>query len=228
MYRFFGQMTNKHIVAEVERGVLNTGYVDELRALHEKIEKTNQDFIKRNLELQDIQEQLRQLASNDSLTGLHNRRYILERVEEKLPEIRRYHLDCCFVLMDIDHFKDVNDNYGHKVGDDVLKAVAHILEGAVRQGDIVARYGGEEFLLFLPMTELESAHVLVERVRLALEQHPHATDQEGEVMTVTASFGVAQHWVQDAAEKTIARADKALYEAKEAGRNRIVMSANPE
>lgn len=223
---FFGWMTNKYILGQIESSVLNTGYIDELRALNTKIETTNQDFVKRNLELQDIQKQLQALAAHDALTGLYNRRYILERIEEKLPEIRRHQLDCCFVMLDVDYFKDVNDRFGHLAGDDVLKTVAHILAAGVRQGDIVARYGGEEFLIFLPMTELASAQVLVERLRLALEQHTHHLD--GEDLTVTASFGIAQHGIQDSADKTIGFADKALYQAKVAGRNYVATAPSPE
>jgi len=106
-----------------------------------------------------------------------------------------------------------------------LKVFAQILISGVRQGDIVARYGGEEFLIFLPMTELESAKILVERLRIALEQHAHKI--ENEWLTVTASFGIAQHEIHDSSDKTISRADKALYQAKEAGRNCIVVSPNP-
>ncbi len=220
----FGWMTNKYILGQVEHRLLNDGYVEELKALHQKIEKTNEDFVKRNLELQDIQAQLEMLAAHDVLTGLYNRRYILERIEEKLPEVKRHQLDCCFVIMDIDYFKDVNDHYGHIAGDDVLKVVAQLLVNGVRQGDIVARYGGEEFLIFLPMTELESAKVLVERLRVTLEQYQHKIDNE--IVTVTASFGIAQHEINDTADRTIARADKALYQAKESGRNRIALSVS--
>lgn len=222
----FGWMTSKYIVGQVEHQLLNDGYIDELRALHDKVEKTNEDFVKRNLELQDIQSQLERLAARDVLTGLYNRRYILERIEEKLPEIKRHQLDCCFVVMDVDYFKDVNDNYGHVAGDDVLKAVSQVLVNGVRQGDIVARYGGEEFLIFLPMTELESAQVLVERLRVALEEYVH--DIDNEKVIVTASFGIAQHAVNDSSDRTIARADKALYQAKMAGRNRIALSPDAE
>jgi len=220
----FGWMMAGYIHKHAETRLLNLGYIDELRALNEKLEKTNEDFIKRNLELQDIQEQLKMLASNDALTGLYNRRYILERIEEKLPEIRRYQLDCCFVLMDIDHFKDVNDHYGHVAGDEVLKAVSQTLTSGVRQGDIVARYGGEEFLLFLPMTDIEAAQILVERLRLALEKAEHVLEYDK--LKVTASFGIAQHDIHDSADRTIAKADKALYLAKEAGRNCIMPSPN--
>lgn len=222
----FGWMTNKSIIALVENKLMNESYVDQLQALNDKIERTNEDFVKRNLELQDIQEQLKLLASHDALTGLHNRRYILERIEEKLPEIRRHQLDCCFVIMDIDYFKDVNDDYGHEAGDDVLKAVAQILVSGVRQGDIVARYGGEEFLIFLPMTDLSSAEILVERLRAAIEAHTHDVDHDE--LTVTASFGLAQHEIHDSADRTIARADKALYKAKVGGRNRVALSPNPD
>lgn len=218
----FGWTMSQYILGQVEHRLLNDGYVEELRALHGKIEKTNESFVKRNLELQDIQEQLKMLAAHDVLTGLYNRRYILERIEEKLPEIKRYQLDCCFVIMDIDHFKDVNDHYGHIGGDDVLKAVAQLLKNGVRQGDIVARYGGEEFLLFLPMTDLGAAQILVERLRITLEEHVHLIGKDS--LKVTASFGIAQHEVHDSTDKSIARADKALYKAKEAGRNRIVIS----
>ncbi len=220
----FGWLMSQHVRSQVEYRLLNVGYVEELRTLNDKLAKTNESFIKRNLELQDTQEQLKMLAANDVLTGLFNRRYILERIEEKLPEVRRYQLDCCFVLLDIDHFKDVNDNYGHVAGDEVLKAVSQLLSNGVRQGDIVARYGGEEFLLFLPMTDLEAAQILVERLRLALEKHEHVVDNES--LKVTASFGIAQHEIHDSADRTIARADKALYEAKEAGRNCIVTVPN--
>jgi diguanylate cyclase (GGDEF)-like protein len=222
----FGWMTNKYILGQVEHSLLNDGYVDELRALHEKVEKTNEDFVKRNLELQDIQEQLKLLAAHDVLTGLYNRRYILERIEEKLPEIKRHQLDCCFVVMDVDYFKDVNDNYGHVAGDDVLKAISQVLVNGIRQGDIVARYGGEEFLIFLPITELESARVLVERLRSAIENNVHYI--ENEKVIVTASFGIAQHEVNDSVDRTIARADKALYQAKMAGRNCIALSPSAE
>lgn len=220
----FGWMMNQYVLGQVENRLLNEDYVEELRTLNSKIEKTNEDFVKRNLELQDIQEQLKMLAAHDVLTGLFNRRYILERIEEKLPEVRRYQLDCCFVIMDIDHFKQVNDHFGHNAGDDVLKTVAQLLTNGIRQGDIVARYGGEEFLLFLPMTGLDDAEVLVERLRITLEEHPHIV--EDDTLKVTASFGIAKHDIHDTAEKSIARADKALYKAKETGRNRTVTSPN--
>jgi diguanylate cyclase (GGDEF)-like protein len=222
---FFGWMTNKYILGQIEHRLLNATYIEELRALNDKVEKTNQDFIKRNVELQDMQKQLQILATFDELTGLHNRRYILERMEEKLPEIRRHQLDCCLVVMDVDHFKNVNDVYGHSAGDEVLRTLAQILTRELRQGDIFARYGGEEFLIMLPMTELASAEALVERLRQAIQQQTFMF--EGEVVSVTASFGLTQHAVHDTVDKVIDRADKALYQAKLSGRNRTVIIPRP-
>ena len=223
---YFGWLTNKYVLGQIENRLLNGTYIDELRALNEKVEANNQDFVKRNVELQDMQKRLQSLASHDELTGLHNRRYILERIEEKLPEIRRHQLNFCLMMMDVDHFKSVNDEFGHVAGDDVLRTTGHILTRELRQGDIVARYGGEEFLMLLPMTELSSAEMLVERLRSTIEKQTYTF--EGKRVSITASFGITQYAQQDTADRMIDRADKALYQAKLAGRNRVVSIAKPE
>ena len=222
----FAKLNNKYILEDVENKLLNSGYIDELRTLNDKIETTNQDFIKRNVELQDMQKQLQLLAARDGLTGLYNRRHILERIEEKLPEISRHQLNFCLVMMDIDHFKNVNDEFGHGAGDEVLRTTAQILAQQLRQGDMVARYGGEEFLMLLPMTELSSATLLVERLRAGIEKQTYQF--EGTTISVTASFGITQHAPQDSADKMIDRADKALYQAKLAGRNCVKVISKPE
>ncbi|MGQ0442505.1 MAG: GGDEF domain-containing protein [Methylophilaceae bacterium] len=222
---FFGWMTNQYILGQIENRLLNATYIDELRALNDKIEAANQDFIRRNLELQTMQKQLQLLASHDELTGLFNRRHILERIEEKLPEIRRHQLNCCFVMMDVDHFKSVNDQFGHIAGDEVLKTTAQILMRELRQGDVLARYGGEEFLIMLPMTELVSAQALVERLRSAIEKQTYTF--EGTSIFVTASFGISEYRLQDNVDRMIDRADKAMYEAKLAGRNCIRLMPKP-
>jgi diguanylate cyclase (GGDEF)-like protein len=223
---FFGWMSNKYILGLVENRLLNQTYIDELRTLNDKIEANNQDFIKRNVELQDMQKRLQMLASHDELTGLFNRRYVLERIEDKLPQIRRHQLNFCIMMMDVDHFKNVNDEYGHAAGDDVLRTTAEILTRELRQDDIVARYGGEEFLMLLPMTELSSAEMLVERLRRTIEKQTYLF--EGSVISVTASFGITQYALNDTADKMIDRADKALYQAKLAGRNCVKVIAKPD
>jgi diguanylate cyclase (GGDEF)-like protein len=223
---FFGWMSNKYILGLVENRLLNQTYIDELRTLNDKIETNNQDFIKRNVELQDMQKRLQMLASHDELTGLFNRRYVLERIEEKLPQIKRHQLNFCIMIMDVDHFKNVNDEYGHAAGDDVLRTTAEILTRELRQDDIVARYGGEEFLMLLPMTELSSAEMLVERLRSTIEKQSYIF--EGIRISVTASFGITQYALNDTADKMIDRADKALYQAKLAGRNCVKVIAKPD
>jgi diguanylate cyclase (GGDEF)-like protein len=223
---YFGWMSNKYILGLVENRLLNQTYIDELRTLNEKIETNNQDFIKRNVELQDMQKRLQMLASHDELTGLFNRRYVLERIEEKLPQIKRHQLNFCIMIMDVDHFKNVNDEYGHAAGDDVLRTTAEILTRELRQDDIVARYGGEEFLMLLPMTELSSAEMLVERLRSTIEKQTYLF--EGVRISVTASFGITQYALNDTADKMIDRADKALYQAKLAGRNCVKVIAKPD
>ncbi len=223
---FFGWKTNKYILGQIENHLLNATYIDELRMLNDKVEANNQDFVKRNVELQDMQKRLQMLATHDELTGLHNRRYVLERIAEKLPEIRRHQLHFCLMLMDVDHFKSVNDEFGHAAGDDVLRVIAQVLTRELRQGDIVARYGGEEFLMLLPMTELGSAESLVERLRGTIEKQTYIF--EGTKISVTASFGLTQYALNDSADKMIDRADKALYQAKLAGRNCIKVIATPE
>jgi diguanylate cyclase (GGDEF)-like protein len=223
---FFGWMSNKYILGLVENRLLNQTYIDELRTLNEKIETNNQDFIKRNVELQDMQKRLQMLASHDELTGLFNRRYVLERIEEKLPQIKRHQLNFCIMIMDVDHFKNVNDEYGHAAGDDVLRTTAEILTRELRQDDIVARYGGEEFLMLLPMTELSSAEMLVERLRSTIEKQTYLFEDVR--ISVTASFGITQYALNDTADKMIDRADKALYQAKLAGRNCVKVIAKPD
>lgn len=223
---YFGHIIHQYILGQAENRLLNATYIDELRALNEKIELNNKDFVQRNLEMQEMQSKLQLLATYDELTGLHNRRYILERITEKLPEIRRHQLDCCVVIMDVDHFKQVNDKYGHAAGDDVLRTTAQVLTRELRHGDVIARYGGEEFLILLPMTELASARLLVERLRSIIEKQIHLL--EGKKATVTASFGITQFYSQDTADKMIDRADKALYQAKMAGRNCVKVIAKPD
>lgn len=167
-------------------------------------------------------EKLNNQATHDELTGLYNRRYILQRLENALQDTWRYQTACSIALIDIDHFKLVNDRYGHGIGDLVLKGFAARIQEELRQGDIFARYGGEEFLLVLPMTELEAATRLVDRLRKNVEDNP--TIHEPVAIHIQCSFGVAQLHPDEAVHNCIARADEALYRAKESGRNRVELS----
>jgi diguanylate cyclase (GGDEF)-like protein len=161
-----------------------------------------------------------QLAHLDPLTGLNNRRSFYEKAEPLWSTAQRKRRDASVISIDIDLFKQINDTHGHVHGDETLTAIAAVLTGSIRQGDVLARWGGEEFIVFLPETNLREAVALAERLRTAIAQIriPHAT---GETM-VTASFGVAQ---KDAAHATldalISAADAYLYQSKQHGRDKV-------
>jgi two-component system cell cycle response regulator len=162
-------------------------------------------------------------ALTDPLTGLHNRRGLEGRAEALHFRPGVVPITQVWIMVDIDHFKRVNDTYGHEAGDEVLKGVAEALRSTARGADLVARFGGEEFVLVLPDTSAELAVRIAERLRLAVEAL--STDVGGQVIRVTASFGVAQRAAQDSQLEVLERADAALYSSKKDGRNRVTMSA---
>ena len=165
-------------------------------------------------------ELLQRLAVTDSLTQLANRRHAVESANLEIKKAQRQGLPLSFVLMDLDHFKEINDSYGHEKGDLVLQQVASALRQLCRQTDIVSRFGGEEFLVILSGTDLRGAEASSEKIRKALDEDVHG-DFAG-IPRVTASFGVAQWHASEADFKdTLRRADRALYQAKRKGRNCI-------
>lgn len=172
-------------------------------------------------ELKKTNHRLTEASNTDPLTGLYNRRYLMEFLECQLARSGRTQEPLSLLMIDIDHFKGVNDTYGHQVGDSVLKSVADVATASLRCYDIATRYGGEEFVLVLPGTELSGATIVAERVREAVQAitfHPPY-----EALTVMASIGIAtlSSTQVDSIEDLLNRADEALYRAKEAGRNRI-------
>ncbi len=171
--------------------------------------------------LEEAYRELEMLANTDVLTGLPNRRFLLDRLREETVEADRFGRPMAFVLLDIDHFKRVNDDYGHMVGDEVLRQVGRILQSGLRRYDMAARFGGEEFAMLLPGTRLEAACAAAERVRRRFAAN-EVEIAEGEILRVTASFGVAERGDGEPVEELIRRADDALYRAKDAGRDRVV------
>ncbi len=166
------------------------------------------------------EEELQRLAVTDPLTGLPNRRHFLQIAEKETAWSLRYKHPLSVIVMDLDHFKKVNDVHGHAKGDEVLVEIANVCLNAVRGSDVFARFGGEEFAALLPMTTLSQSEALGHRLRHLVAEAGVKSD-EG-MVRVTASFGVAQFIADDEEiEQSLARADKALYEAKEAGRNRV-------
>lgn len=180
-------------------------------------QKTRKQLEMRNAELDELNQKLRVMAIHDHLTGLYNRHFMVDQLERQRELFVRHGNICSIVLFDIDHFKQINDRYGHAVGDDVLVAFSRRIEGLLRQGDALGRYGGEEFVLVLPMTDLMAALQLAERIRIAMAGSP--VIRQPEEITVTASFGVAQLEQGETADDWLVRADQALYRAKAHGRN---------
>jgi len=162
----------------------------------------------------------------DHLIGIHNRRYLDRRTDEEISRARRYDTQLSLLLLDIDHFKIVNDNYGHQIGDRVLMSLGQMLFREVRDTDIVARYGGEEIAVLAPQTSVASAIELAERLRRSVEKSimvPANEYEKRQAITITVSIGVAglDKEIVDH-QSLIHRADKALYGAKQQGRNRVV------
>ncbi|MES2917456.1 MAG: GGDEF domain-containing protein [Pseudomonadota bacterium] len=168
------------------------------------------------------------ISRTDALTGIHNRRSILELLDKEIARTRRHGPPLAVVILDLDHFKSVNDTRGHPTGDRVLQHTAAVLQRTVRQCDAIGRYGGEEFLLLLPDTSLEGAQVLAERCRERLAAEIIADDQ-GQPFSISGSFGLAcnEHCYELAAGVLIKAADDALYRAKHGGRNRVEGVAPP-
>lgn len=175
-------------------------------------------------ELQEAVQTVRQMATNDMLTGVLNRRVMTDLAESELKLLERTSAPLCLALIDIDHFKRVNDLFGHHAGDVVLKGVAQHAQTQLRQVDKLARWGGEEFLLMLPRVNDVEAMAALERLRQATED---LSFEEHGGLKVTFSAGIARAKPGETLEHLIERADEALYEAKHQGRNRCVL-AKPE
>lgn len=164
----------------------------------------------------------------DPLIGIYNRRHFDRRLTEEIAVSKRYDLPLSMLMLDIDHFKSINDKYGHQVGDLVLKNLGRVILKVVRETDIVARYGGEEIAVVLPLTPVDSAANLAERLRKAIEQFiivPADENKGSKALTMTVSIGVAGLDERVTENRVlIENTDKALYKAKQMGRNRVVVS----
>jgi len=167
---------------------------------------------------------LYELAMVDGLTGLFMRRYFDARIEEEIERSKRYGTPFSVVMMDVDNFKQLNDEHGHLIGDRVLKSISNVVKAQMRGVDTAARYGGEEIAMILPRTDMLNAYNVGERIRSAIAEQRVTTDSEPpKVVSVTASFGIASYPETKAAdgEDLVRRADRALYRAKKTGKNRV-------
>ena len=163
------------------------------------------------------------LAITDGLTGLHNRRYFEDRLDEEIQRSRRYDRPMSIIMIDIDFFKQFNDTCGHLKGDDVLRQLSHILQDHSRETDITARYGGEEFVMILPETSLESSRMLGERIRKAVDEVVFEGEERIPAKNLTVSVGVSCLTDDEGGYDALDRADRALYKSKQAGKNLVTV-----
>lgn len=192
--------------------------IEELNEHRELLEK---EVKERTYELEQANKKLDLISRTDELTQLPNRRDMHKTIEKEVDRANRFRKAFSIIFIDIDHFKDVNDTYGHAAGDAVLKSVASTIRSLLRKYDVLARYGGEEFLTLLPETELKDAAHVAERFRKQIENQTIFFG--GQEIKVTITLGVAQFDSGLGAERCIQLADKALYEGKEHGRNRVIL-----
>jgi len=220
-----GSGSEEVAVQSLQKGAV--GYLPKSKLSTEKLAETIDDAMKRWRQIQQgraNQEELERLANIDSLTGLLNRGAILRKLSEQMKHAKRYRDELSLSLLDIDHFKKVNDQYGHLTGDDVLEQVAILMWQNIRDADIIGRYGGEEFIIILPRTDLSSALNVAERVRKMIEASK-MKDPEGNMFGITVSQGISIYKLGEDEHSLISRADNALYKAKGNGRNRVETSA---
>lgn len=213
----------KHVVDALQK---ETGeMLIRSRNLEERLKSTTSeiDLLRRNLE------EVRREAMTDALTGIANRKYFDIHLRTSVLHAMENGAPLTLVLVDIDHFKKFNDNYGHQTGDDVLRLVAHTLASNIKGRDTAARYGGEEFGIILPDTMLETGRILAEKIRTSISSKRFRKKQTGEELSsITISLGLAQYRPGEALVDFIQRSDDALYQAKRTGRNKAVLETELE
>ena len=168
-------------------------------------------------------------ATLDALTGFYNRRQLEVRIKQEVSNAKRQHAPLCGIMTDIDYFKHVNDTYGHAAGDLVLKTIAKVIRGQLREYDIAGRYGGEEFSILLPFTKINEAQMVAERLRQTVENKvidisKVAPECENKNIKITLSLGIYEIKENDSDDDLMKKADKALYQAKNTGRNKVVIN----
>jgi len=208
---------NRFIHAGRENEVLSGALQQSNKELLAFSNTLEQQISQRTSELELANRKLEEIASHDSLTGLINRRGLAIFIEQMIQQHRREGSPFCLSIIDLDHFKQVNDNYGHDAGDLVLLEVAKLMKLIIRSQDTVVRWGGEEFLILLPRTTLKGAEETANKLRTAIKNKMF----DGLPLRITATFGIAQFTDKESFEVCLKRADQALYEGKENGRDRV-------
>ena len=239
-YESLDELKNKNIINAYKEPAQRASFVSQLKE-HGRVDNIEMNLLTKNKEQRVIQisahiegniisgtclditkriemeKNLEKLATTDKLTGIYNRHKFDEIFKAEIGRALRYKTPLALIMFDIDHFKDVNDNYGHNVGDKVLQAITDIVKSNIRDTDIFARWGGEEFVILSPQTQRESAVALAQKLRKAIESFLFV-----QKLTLTCSFGMAFYKENESRDNFIKTADDALYQAKKQGRNRVV------
>ncbi|WP_286239323.1 sensor domain-containing diguanylate cyclase [Neptuniibacter halophilus] len=176
---------------------------------------------KAEFELREREQLYKHLSITDSLTNLHNSRHFYSQLEQMVETARRYHHGFALCFFDLDNFKQLNDNFGHLMGDKVLETFGVLIRSSLRAPDTGYRYGGEEFAILLPSTDLDGAHIVADRVRRSLQNYQFLLDN-GDRVQSSVSIGITVYRAGDSPQSLMERADKALYQAKDAGKNCII------
>ncbi|GLQ33339.1 GGDEF domain-containing protein [Litoribrevibacter albus] len=197
-------------------------FINEFNQMQKTLEETtiSRDALQKEIDQRTYA--LKHIASTDPLTQVSNRRKLMEQAELEMARASRHKSPLSLLLIDADHFKKINDSYGHAVGDQVLIHLCRLSEAVMRENDLIARYGGEEFVILLPHTDLSGAGELAGRIQQRLKDQPFK--HEGQVIPITISVGVASYTYDQSFADLIAQADRALYQAKQSGRNCIRLS----
>ena len=218
-------------LATITLGLVHVIYDNRLHRenylLHSREQDSNQNLREEIAARKAMEDELRSMALTDSLTGIYNRRHFLERANEEVARARRYGHTFSLVMMDLDHFKNINDHYGHAAGDETLKAFSAFISKGKREMDIFGRLGGEEFALIMPDTDIETAKQVCERLREGTERI--RLRGLGGTISISVSMGLANfNSATDSLDGLLARADNGLYKAKRNGRNQLVFTAKLE
>ena len=200
--------------------------IEELERINDKaiqlaneLSEAQRELLSAHHKLKRREEEIRTRSQTDPLTGIANRRRLDEAIAAEYSRVRRYGGTFALMMADIDHFKSVNDEYGHDVGDTAIRTFARVIRGQIRETDLAARFGGEEFVVLMPESRSEQAFICAERIRMQFgsESIPPISRR------ITASFGITMLEADDTVISVLKHADEALYQAKEAGRDRIVV-----
>lgn len=203
---------NDYFLYPVEKNELQARVRTQLRR------KLYQDHLRKELE------EKVNLSTKDGLTGVFNRRYFDVHIKQMVEKVQKTDQKISLLILDMDHFKDINDTYGHQAGDEVLKSLSSLLKQSVRVTDLIARYGGEEFMILISNAELATAAKIAEEIRKKISEHEFIIPNNESSIKKTTSIGVAEYAPGETIESFINRADEALYKAKEQGRNKVSVS----